>query len=374
MLWSELSIQTLREGNHPLLARAGYLRGNEYLPLGQRSLAKIAAIVREENHFGPALERCGVTFVQAGDAFLAESPSGLETLVSGAGYDALLDHAVGIPTPPAAPDPAGDLTPEEFHTPGIRTIAQLAEFTGLPVTSQIKSLVLVRNGAPLLLLLRGDHQFNPAKLPGARQADAGEIRSWFGADPGSLGPLGTHNIPTLADEALRGRRNMIAGANKNDYHLRHVTPGEDFETAFSVVRRITLDDTCIHGGVLVFSKAALLASAEAILAAAVEQHADKDGMVLPASIAPFTLIITPLHPDRLQPAREIYNNLVAAGVEVLLDDRDVRPGVKFKDADLIGIPYRITVGKKFAEGWVELVDRATHQATDVAPESLHIPR
>jgi prolyl-tRNA synthetase len=157
MLWSELAIQTLREDNHPPLVRAGYVRGREYLFLGQRALAKIEEILRREQDRGQALARCGVNYRQAGGDFVVESPAGADVLVSGEHYAALLAKAVSVPQPPAVPDPSGDLAPEEFPTPGIKTIAQIAGFTGLPATSQIKSLVMVRESEPLLVLLRGDH-------------------------------------------------------------------------------------------------------------------------------------------------------------------------------------------------------------------------
>ena len=190
MLWSEIGIATLREDSHPLLVRAGYQRGREYLFLGRRALAKIDAILRQESDRGRALERCGVSFIRAGADFVMESDSGDDVLVRAADYAELLGRARGLAQPPTVPDPEGAFEPEEFHTPGVKTIAQIAELTGLPATSQIKSLVLVHDGKPLLVLLRGDHQFSPAKLPGARPAEAEEIRSWFGADPGSIGPLG----------------------------------------------------------------------------------------------------------------------------------------------------------------------------------------
>ena len=169
MLWSELAIATLREDNHPLLVRAGYMRGREYLFLGQRTLGKIAALLRGGLHWNTA---AWPTSPRASD-FVAESESGDEVLVRGTNYAALAAKAVGVAQPPAVPDPEGDLKPEEFHTPGVKTIAQIAEFTGLPATSQMKSLVMVRDGEPLLVLLRGDHQLSPAKLPGARQAERG---------------------------------------------------------------------------------------------------------------------------------------------------------------------------------------------------------
>jgi prolyl-tRNA synthetase len=376
MLWSELGIATVREESHPLLVRAGYMRGREYLFLGQRTLAKIAATMRAEGDRSAALERCGVKSIRAGDNFVAESETGGEVLVSGGGnYAALLGRAVGVAQPPRVSDPEGDLAPEEFHTPSVKTIAQIAALTGLPATSQIKSLVMVVEGKPLLVLLRGDHQLSAAKLPSAGQAETAEIREWFGADPGSLGPVGVRGIRILADEALRGRRNMIAGANKTDYHLRNVTPGQDFTAEFADLRQVVEGDTSIaDGSPLRFSKVNLLDTAERILSAAVEQSRDRDGIVLPAAIAPFDVIVTPVHPERLEAAREIYQRLLGEGHDALLDDRDARPGVKFKDADLIGIPYRINVGKKLAEGMVELIERRSRKSSDVAVAEISIPR
>jgi prolyl-tRNA synthetase len=316
-----------------------------------------------------------VKYVGAGDDFVAESETGDEVLVRGTNYAALLAKAVSLAQSPQVPDPEGDLTPEEFHTPGVKTIAQIAEFTGLPATSQIKSLVLMRGGEPVLVLLRGDHPFNPAKLAGARPAEAQEIRRWFGADPGSIGPVGVRGIRIIADEALRGRRNMIAGANKNDYHLRNVTPGKDFEAEFADVRQVVEGDPSVTDGArLRFVRAMRLDTPQSILEAAVEQNRDADGIVLPVAIAPFTVVVTPVHPDRLNAARDIYEKLLAQGYDVVLDDRDSRPGVKFKDADLIGIPYRINIGKKLAEGLVEVVERRSRTSTDVAVGDISIPR
>jgi prolyl-tRNA synthetase len=376
MLWSEIGIATLREDNHPLLVRAGYMLGREYLFLGKRALGKIAEILREESDRSVVLERCGVKSIRAGDDFVAESENSGEVLVRGGGnYAALLGRATGRPQPPSVADPEGDLEPAEMYTPGVKTIAQIAGFTGLPATSQMKSLVMVQDGQPLLLLLRGDHQLSPAKLPGARQAEPAEIREWLGADPGSIGPVGVRGVKIIADEALCGRRDMIAGANKTDYHLRNVTPGEDFRTEFADLRQVIEGDTSIaDGSPLKFTKVMLLDTAERILSAAVEQNRDADGIVLPAAIAPFNVIVTPVHPERLEAAREIYKRMLAARHDALLDDRDARPGVKFKDADLIGIPYRINVGKKLAEGLVELVERRSRKLTEIPAREISIPR
>jgi prolyl-tRNA synthetase len=377
MLWTRLAIQTLREETHPPLIRAGYKSGAEYLYLGQRAIRKIQAI----GDLGRVLTECGIPHVKAGEQIVVEGPPGGDVLVRGHEYTELLDRAVSVAQAPGAPDPAGDLSPEEFHTPGVKTIPQIAAFTGLPPTSQIKSVVVVAGGMPILVLLRGDHLLSERKLaevlgmPQIRPATAEELRAAFGADAGSLGPVGVANVRILADETLRGRRNMISGANRTDYHLRHVTPGEDFNPEFFDLRQVAEGDRCVtDGGPLQFTPALVIRDAEDALEAAVERNRDADGIVLPPSIAPFTAIVTPVHPDRLDAAWKIYEDLLDSGVDALLDDRDARPGVKFKDADLIGIPYRINVGKKLAEGLVEFVERSPKRSTDVPVGEIRIPR
>jgi len=343
--------------------------------------------------------------------FMVASEAGedLVAICKGCGYSANLEKAVSTQKLPAAPDPEGDLTPEEFHTPGRKTIAEVAEFTKLPETSQMKSLVLVADGKPVLVLLRGDHQLSETKAgavlndPEFRPARPEEIRQWFGADAGSLGPVGVKNIAIYADQALVGRRNMIAGANKNDYHLRNVTLGEDFQAEVYDLRQVADGDGCARcGGTLEIRKCVEIGhifklgykysesmglrvlnadgkeitpimgsygiGIERILSAAIELYHDKDGMILPVSIAPFTVVVTPANnadAAQMEAARSIYEKCLALGLDTLLDDRDERPGVKFKDADLIGVPFRVVVGKKLGSGMVELVERKTRQSTDV---------
>jgi prolyl-tRNA synthetase len=367
-------------------------------------------------------DRCGLQYVAVeahsgamggsqSHEFMVPSDAGEDFVVScaGCGYKANLEKAVSKPGHPAAEDPAGDLTPEEFHTPDRKTIAEVADFTKLPETSQMKSLVMVVDGKPLLALLRGDHQLSETKFgsaagdPEFRPAHPEEIREWFGADAGSLGPVGVKNMPILADNALQGRRNMIAGANKNDYHLRHVTPGEDFQAEFIDLRQVGPGDTCPNcAGKLEIRKAVEVGhifklgyrysdsmglrvlnadgkevtpimgcygiGVERILTVAIELYHDKDGIVLPAAIAPFQVVITPVNTAEaahMEAAQQIYHACKEAGLDALLDDRDERPGVKFKDADLVGIPYRIVAGKKLANGLVELVERRGKKSQDV---------
>jgi prolyl-tRNA synthetase len=365
-------------------------------------------------------DRCGLDYVvveahsgamggSQSHEFMVVSDAGEDLVVIGKNYAANLEKAVSVPKPPAAPDPEADLTPEEFHTPGQKTIADVTRFTALPETSQMKSLVMVADGKPILVMVRGDHSLSETKLGGflgateIRTAHPEEIRHWFGADAGSLGPVGVKNMRVLTDDALRGRRNMICGANKNDYHLRHVTPGEDFQPEFCDLRQVADGDTSItDGGPLTVHKTVEIGhifklgykysesmglrvlnetgeevtpimgsygiGIERILTAAVELYHDKDGIVLPASIAPFAVVVTPINfkDEALQRAAiDVYQALRAAGLDTILDDRDERPGVKFKDADLVGIPYRITIGKKLSQGIVEVNDRRARESSDV---------
>jgi prolyl-tRNA synthetase len=344
--------------------------------------------------------------------FMVASPAGEDfvAICKGCGYSANLEKACATAVAPAAADPEGDLAPEPFHTPGRKTIADVAAFTGLPETSQMKSLVLVADGKPVLVLLRGDHQLSETKFaaisgdPEFRQAHPAEIREWFGAEAGSLGPVGVTNMTILSDEALTGRRNMIAGANRDDHHLRNVTLGEDFQAEIRDLRQVVAGDACGRcGGVLDVQKTVeighifklgykysetmglrVLAAdgkeltpimgsygigIERILSAAIELYNDKDGMILPATIAPFEVVVTPANnadAAQMEAARGIYEECLTLGLDALLDDRDERPGVKFKDADLIGVPFRIVVGKKLGAGMVELAERKTRESRDVA--------
>ena len=367
-------------------------------------------------------ERCGLEYaiVEAHSGamggsqsheFMVESEAGEDFIVTcrKCGYAANREKAAAHPSAPLATDPEGDRSPEEFHTPGRKTIAEVSAFTGLPETSQMKSLVLMANGKPVLALLRGDHQLSETKFAAVsgdaafRPARPEEIREVFGADPGSLGPVGVTRLRILADQALSGRRNMIAGANRDDYHLRHVSPGKDFEAEFIDLRQVEAGDGCIACGAPVeirktveighifklgykYSESMGLhvtnatgeevtpimgsygIGIERILSAAIELYHDKDGMSLPPAIAPFVVVVTPVNmadPAQKKAAEDIHRECLALGLDALLDDRDERPGVKFKDADLIGIPFRITVGKKIAGGMVELVERRGKKTVDV---------
>lgn len=322
----------------------------------------------------------------------------------------------------AVDDGSGQSPIEEFPTPGVRTIEDLTTFPGgASADRQIKTLVYVLDDKLALVLMRGDHELNEVKLQDAsgainvRPAQADEIREGLGAGAGSLGAVGvtqaSHPKITLviADDALKGRGNMTTGANKDDHHLRGVSIERDISVArWASLRSVKAGEACSScGGVLDVFKAVevghifklgtkysdsmgarvLLADSteapiimgsygigvERAMAAAVESCHDDAGIAWPASIAPFHVVVTPVNikdQELFGTAQRVYDELTRAGIEALLDDRDERAGVKFNDADLIGVPYRITVGKKIKEGKVELMTRLSRQSEDVSIESV----
>jgi prolyl-tRNA synthetase len=300
--------------------------------------------------------------------------------------------------------------PEPFDTPGVRTIEDLAVQYQAPAERQIKTLVYFLDGVLTLVLLRGDHGLNEQKLIDAtgataiRPAQPDEIRDALGALPGSLGAvgalsdrLGAH--PIIADEALRGRRGMYTGANVDDTHLRGVDVERDINVGrWADLREVAAGDLCVncgHGleverGIEVghiFKLGAKYTDAmqirvsgpdgkpirpvmgcygigvERALATIVEVHYDDKGIIWPVAVAPFEVVVVIAQQDDpavAEAGEEVYGALAAAGVEVIVDDRPVRAGVKFSDAELVGIPFRVTVGKRgLATGTAELTDRAS---------------
>ena len=336
------------------------------------------------------------------------------------GYAANVEKAISRLL--ASDDGEESARPEEFPTPGVRTIEDLTTFPGgAAADRQIKTLVFVLDGRLALVLMRGDHELNETKVMDAsgainvRPATPEEIRAALGASAGSLGAVGvtqsSHPNVTqlLADESLRGRRNMTTGANKDEHHLRGVSVERDIKVdKWASLRTVKAGEGCPNcdGSLDVFKAVetghifklgtkysdsmgarVLLADGsevpivmgsygigvERLIAAAVEAGSDEAGIIWPSTIAPFHVVITPVNiKDQvlLAAAERIYADLEAAGIEALLDDRDERAGVKFNDADLIGIPYRITVGKKIKEGKVEVMTRSVRQSQDVAVESV----
>lgn len=330
--------------------------------------------------------------------FLAPARAGENTLVTceNGDFAADLEIARGIPRAPVFPETL--LAPEEVETPHVGTCEALGAFLGIDVAATSKAMPMtLDDGTVVLMLVRGDDRIEPAKLDTAlgeqsRPSTDEEIRAAFGASGGSLGPVGFTG-PVVADDSLREGQ-YVAGANRDGWHLRGVEPGRDFQPRFADLRQAREGDTCpVCGGRLQFETAievghifklgtrysgpldatfvdedgqekALIMGSYGIglartLAAVVEQSHDEHGIIWPASIAPYDV-----HLVVLKGAEEIGEQAAAAldasGRDVLLDDREQRPGEKFADADLIGIPVRVTAGKKSLEdGAVDVRDRAT---------------
>jgi len=347
--------------------------------------------------------------------FMVPRDAGRDLLVFCAcGYAAHMDCATS--RLPELVDHEATGEPQEVYTPDRKTIAEVADFLQVPPNHQIKSLVYVADGKPCLFLLRGDHQLNEAKaaaaLDGAqlRTARQEEIFAAFGAEAGSLGPLGISGIAVYSDLALKGRHNLVCGANRNDYHLRGVTPDLHFKPVWKDLRAVERGEACVRcgspldvlpaavlgrvsqlgAGKSAYTGAVVLTAEgkqtpilvsscgidlEMIMASAVELYHDPDGIIWPASIAPFSAIITPVNyrDDVRSAADRLYADLEEAGVDTLLDDREERPGVKFKDADLTGIPFRIVLGpEKVKQGRAELFIRAS-KTTEVLDLDSLIP-
>jgi prolyl-tRNA synthetase len=337
--------------------------------------------------------------------FLAPSGSGENTLVRCENGDYAGDLEVAQATPPVAVLPEPLDAPEEVETPGVTTIEGLAEFLGIDESATSKAMPVVKSdGAVVLALVRGDDRLSETKLydalPGtSRPATDEEIRAAFGAGGGSLGPIGFSG-EVIADETLREGQ-FVAGANRDGWHLRGVEAGRDYQPRFADLREPREGDRCpVCGGALLFQTAIevghifnfgsfyskpldatfldedgqekpLLGGSYGIgpgrmMAAVVEQHHDDHGIRWPASVAPYDVHVVALPGVETQ-AEEVAAALDAAGMSVLLDDRELRAGEKFADADLIGIPTRITVGKKTLEdGAVDVRDRRNGDERRVA--------
>jgi len=301
--------------------------------------------------------------------------------------------------------------PEPFATPGVRTIEDLATGYQAPAERQIKTLVYVLDDTLTLVLLRGDHALHEQKLVDAtravsvRPAEPDEIRDALGALPGSLGAVGVTDYPVIADEALRGRRGMSTGANVDETHLRGVDVERDIAVGeWADLREVAAGELCVscghpleaERGIEVghifklgykFSDAIGISvsgpdgkpvrpimgcygiGVERAMASVVEVHHDAKGITWPVAIAPFEVVVVIAQQDDVAVAEageKVYQSLLGAGVEVIVDDRPVRAGVKFSDAELVGIPFRVTVGKRgLASASAELTDRATGSTVQV---------
>ncbi|HUZ94225.1 MAG TPA: proline--tRNA ligase [Edaphobacter sp.] len=408
--------------------------------------------------------RCGLQFVSvdadsgamggsASQEFMVYTDAGEDLIASSAsGYAANLEKATSVLAPVEDLAPTGDGQPELVPTPGMASIADVTAFFGIQASQDIKCVAFMGISAssdsplrPVVAFLRGDHQVNETKLMAIagvselRPMMAEELEQHIGGPAGFLGPVGISEVMTqgslnglksgkelakvkgifredstevlktivVMDSGLEGRKNLVAGANKLDYHLRNVTPGRDFTPTLTAdIRSVLEGEGCpVDGSPLRLGKAVEIGhifklgykytksmgasvlnrdgkevtpimgsygiGVERILTAAIESSAAANGgeaYALHPAIAPFEVVVTITNVGDaalLAAGEKVAAELDAAGVDVLLDDRDERAGVKFKDADLVGIPYRINIGRGVAEGKVEFVDRLQGKNQDV---------
>jgi prolyl-tRNA synthetase len=393
-----------------------------YRKIFSRCGLKFVAVEADSGSMGGSQSQEFMVYTDAGEDLIASCPV--------CGYAANLEKATSLLSPLEEMVATGDGKPELVETPNCAAIADVAAFFKISPASDIKCVayMALKRGQKdepdswqgVAAFLRGDHQVNETKLLGAigaaelRTMVAEELEKYFNGPAGYLGPVGLTpeakplgaGLTVIVDKALEGRKNMVCGANQKDYHKRNVVPGRDFSwTLAADIRSVNEGENCPTEGCkgkLVVGKAVEIGhifklgykysesmgarvldengkevtpimgsygiGIERILTSAIEQSNDANGFWLPASIAPFTVVVTVTNiGDALlrETGEKLAAELDAAGLDVLLDDRDERAGVKFKDADLVGIPFRINVGKKAASGVVELVTRATSTSVDV---------
>ncbi len=385
-----------------------------------------------EDAYHRIFTRCGLKFYQVesdtgmmggsvAHEFMAVSEAGEDEIVlcASCGYQSNVEIAGSVPSSavidPPAPEGGNGIgenekTGEEVHTPDKRTIEEVSRFLKERPERFMKSILLIAGDGPVLAIVRGDQQLHEKKFQRVigpfRTANKQEIKDILGVEAGFIGPMGHGDMSIIADPALRVG-SYITGANKPHYHRRGVTAGVDFKAAWHDIHVAREGDLCPKcGSPVKIEKAIEIGNIfqlgtkysqalhaffldEAgeekpiimgsygigparIAAAAIEQNHDKDGIIWPGNIAPFDVEVIPISADEPEveaAARRIYEELAAAGVEALIDDRDLRAGVKFKDADLIGIPRQVIVGgRNLKEGLVELKDRRTREIRKVSPQ------
>ena len=404
--------------------RGGLLRVREFIMKDAYSFDRDDAGLDEsfQKHAGAykrIFERCGIEALEVAAEsgimggsgsrdFLAPADSGENTLVlcENGDYAADIEIASGVPSAPDFPEALD--APEEVVTPAQRTIEAVSDFLGVDPRATAKAMPVVVDGKVVLALVRGDDRLNEMKLLAElgetfRPAEAEEIRDTFGANGGSIGPVGI-TVDVIADETLREGQ-YVVGANRDDVHLRGVQAGRDYEPRFADLREVRAGDACPECGGHLRLQAAIEVGhifklgtryskpLEAtfvdedggerplimgsygigpgrVLATAVEQRHDEHGIVWPRAIAPYDVHVVAL-PGVEQQAEEAARALDEAGAQVLLDDRDARAGEKFADADLVGIPIRVTVGRKTLEdGAVDVRDRETGEERRVGLDDL----
>jgi prolyl-tRNA synthetase len=403
--------------------RFGLMRGREFMMKDGYSF-DAAEEGAEESYrlmfeaYKKVFTRCGLKFrhVEADSGpiggsfsheFMVLAETGEDTIVScdSCEYAANMEKAEVKPCEAVDRSTAGP--PKHVETPGVRTIEEVSQFLKVKPEDLIKTLILQSENGPVAVLIRGDHELNDVKVKNflkvAELELAAEsiIEEVTGGPLGFSGPVGLEKLTILADHAIGCMSSAVVGANRKDAHLVNVNPLEDFRVDhYGDFRAAQGGDPCPRcSGKLILSKGievghvfklgtkyseamnARFLDAEGkerpiimgcygigvsrTVAAAIEQNHDEDGIIFPPAIAPFTVMVTPVGAKNEEidsAAERVYRDLRASGIDVLMDDRDERPGVKFKDADLIGIPFRVTVGKKaLADGNVELRNRQTRE-------------
>jgi prolyl-tRNA synthetase len=368
--------------------------------------------------------RCGLSFraVQADSGtiggsfsheFMVLAETGEDTIVvcKDCEYAANMEKAVVKLVKSEKSQPLGEM--EKVETPGKRKVDTVCEFLGIEPRWLVKTMVFKADGKPVAVLVRGDRDVEKVKLKNllgvadVEMADEKEVFAATGVPTGYLGPVGL-TIRTVADQEVAAMQNFYVGGNEKNYHLKNVNLGRDFQVeAVADLRQITTADPCPEcGGTLETTEGIEVGhvfklgtgysesmnatfqdkdgqakhfvmgcygiGVSRVVAAAIEQNHDGKGIVFPVPLAPCSVIIVNLgiNDEIINTAAEkLYRDLQAAGLEVLLDDRDERPGFKFKDADLLGIPYRVTVGKSFAEnGTMEIKNRKDGSMVEMTPE------
>lgn len=352
---------------------------------------------------------------KSSEEFMAPSPSGEDIMIKckSCSYRANRERAEIAVLEVEKEKP---LVLEEVHTPGVTTIAALEKYLNLNPGKMIKTLIYQADKEVLAILIRGDREINETKLrrllkgTAVTLAEEKVIEKVTGAPLGFSGPRGLKGLRILADLSIKTISNGLSGANKKDYHLKNINPGRDFMvTDFFDLSYPQPGDRCSRcRGELVLERGVELGHifklgtrySEALgakfldknggtklaimgcygigvtrtMASIVEQHYDEDGIIWPEEVAPFAILILPLDLDRreiVEAGEKIYQSLTEKGLNLLLDDRPLRPGIKFKDADLIGIPIRITLGQKFIEsGKVEVRFRRDKKTVLLAPQEL----
>lgn len=415
--------------------RFGLLRGREFLMKDAYSFDRTAAGLDESyqsmyNAYERIFTRCGLNFraVEADSGaiggtdtheFMALADIGEDTIVHcpSCQYAANLEKAVGqLPPSPSSANKQLEQNgrPKRVHTPKVTSIKQLSEFLPISPKQIIKSIAIAANGAPVIVLLRGDCEINEIKLKNVIGVSEFTMLSEtdiqkLGSIAGFIGPIGLQNVKIIADSSVMGLQDAVVGANEADYHFVHVDVERDLTgLAYHDLRNVTEGECCTScGHELSFAKGIEVGhvfklgtkysqslgamfsdengaseplimgcygiGVSRVLAAILEQNYDERGIIWPASIAPFTVHVLTVHvqdEDQMKLSEEIYKTLTGAGLAVLWDDREERPGVKFNDADLLGFPLRITVGKKAAENIVECKERRSGQQYELTTQQI----